>query len=429
MTIIDYFIKDKENISREDYGRSRLLIIVLLVLITVAFSLFILSLFGLSSGITNLSIFIVLVCNLWFLKFKGNLDVTFFVTTILCTGLLILNTIDDNEYILSYDNKWFVIALITIFFIKPKWLTVYSIFLLGLQTFYFVMDKKINTLSEANNVILKEYLDNIFFFGLCYVLLRSLNAYQEKQNEILQKTNSQLENKTIQLLDSNDELEKFAYVVSHDLKAPLNNIVGFAGLLEKELSEEQGSKAYKYSQIINSGSNKLAKLVTDILAYSKLESSEQEQEMIDLNNLTEEIILSISRYTQSRNGKIELLNIMPTIMGQRSMLVQLLKNLIENGLKYNESDVPSVSIQFFNDLLSPYIRISDNGIGIKEEHYSTIFTMFGRLHADEKYEGTGIGLASCRKIINKMDGSIAVNSNLEKGTRFDLYFPRNIIKE
>lgn len=428
MRIIDSFLKDKNQLSDEDYNRSRLLIIVLLSLISISFLLYILSLFGMFSGITNLLIFLVLSANLFFLKKRGNLDITFLITTVLCTTLMIFNTINDG-YILSFNNKWFIIAIITIFFMKPKWLTTYAIFLLGLQTFYFYAASQANQDPSMSGAILEEYIDNLIFFGLCYGLLRLLNKYQKRQNERILESNRLLEVRTSQLLESNGELEKFALLVSHDLKTPLRNVVSFTTLLEREIKNPTGANVLEYTKFIKDGSLKLNNLVNDILSYSRLESTSKKEEEINLNKLVSEIKESISTYIKKRNAKVVIENQLPIVLSQKSMMIQLLKNLIENGLKYNESNAPTVTVKYTTEDGKNCLIIMDNGIGIKEEYHHSIFEMFTRLHGENQYEGSGIGLSTCHKIVTKIGGSINVSSNAGEGTTFEIQFPKSAIIE
>lgn len=426
--MIDYFIKHKDELSEEAYNRSRLLVIVLISLMAITFVLSILSFFGMFSRFTNVSIFTVLAITLYMFKRNGNLSNSFFITTLLVTVLMVYNGA-TNGYTLSYNNKWFVIALITIFFMKPKWLKPYTLLLVTVQTVFLYISLNFKSETALRTSIIEEYIDTVIFFGLCYSLLILLQKYQDKQNEIILKNNALLKIKSNELFESNQELEKFAFLASHDLKTPLRNIVSFSMLLEKQLRGTSEEKALEYSNFILKGSLKLDKLVNDVLSYSRFTSIKENKEEIDLNEIVDEIETSITEYLTSKNAVIKIESRLPVIYSHKSMIIQLIKNLIENGIKYNESKNPEIVISFENKSDKNYLLVSDNGIGIKEEYHNSIFTMFSRLHSEQDYEGSGIGLSLCKRIVDKIGGEITLESQLGEGTSFSILLPDSIFPE
>lgn len=284
MINIDYFIRDKNSLAEEEYNRIRLLVIVLLILITITGLLFLLSFFGMFSTITNLSIFLILILTLGIFRQSGNIDVAFFVTTLTCSLFMVWNAA-ANGYTLSHNNKWFAIAFITIFFMKPSWLTPYAWFLALVQTVFFYLARQELLNSEELSSINEEYIDNLLFFGLCFGLLKLLNNYQIRQNQFILQSNKLLEQRSKELAESNLELEKFALLASHDLKTPLRNIISFTMLLEKDLIKSTNTKALEYLYFIKNGGVKLDKLVNDVLSFSRLSSTSNIKEVVDLNDL------------------------------------------------------------------------------------------------------------------------------------------------
>lgn len=239
-------------------------------------------------------------------------------------------------------------------------------------------------------------------------LILGFDLTRIKQSEFdLQKYAARLE-------ESNRELERFAYIASHDLKSPMRNIVSFVGLLERKIDPDQNGDIKEYTQFISTNARYMYQLIQDILEYSKLRKySTDEFEMVNLNEVLDQVLMLY----KERDVKIEVAPL-PTLYTNPSIMIQLFQNLIDNGIKYNVQEVPEVkvSVKAVND--SYEFCISDNGIGMEEHYLSQIFEMFKRLHNQTKFEGTGIGLAICKKIVELHQGEIWVASQPEEGTQF-----------
>lgn len=271
-------------------------------------------------------------------------------------------------------------------------------------------------------------LSRILFFSMCIgllligLLLSGLKRIRKQNIEITKKT-TELQNANDNLATSNEELERFAYVASHDLKSPLNTIIGFAGLLRKKLANES-SDAEEYINYIEKSGSRMSRLIRDILEYSKLSSKEAvDHEVISLNDMVTEISHLVN--SKAKPVYIEA-STLPNIKWNHSKIFLLFKNLIENGLKYNDSDNPTIKLSFSNSGINK-VHIEDNGIGIKKEHFDKIFIMFNRLHNQDKYEGTGLGLATCKKIVDEFNGKIEVESQIDKGTTFSIEIPADVL--
>ena len=247
-----------------------------------------------------------------------------------------------------------------------------------------------------------------------------------KANEKLQQLNSELEK-------SNHDLEQFAYVASHDLQEPLRKIMTFSDLSERNAHNPEIQK--RYLQKIYSSAGRMTELIKAVLNYSRLARTGSEFTNVDLNVVVDQIKTDLELFIDEKGATIKS-DRLPVVRGIPLQLNQLFLNLFTNALKFSERP-PEISIQV--QALTPdersnenltngetdYLKIifRDNGIGFDQEYADRVFSIFQRLHSTEKYAGTGIGLALCKKIMENHGGAIAVESEAGKGTRFFLYFP------
>jgi len=269
-----------------------------------------------------------------------------------------------------------------------------------------------------------------------FVRLSSLRARQsEELSRLVRERTTQLEeaNRELtiankELLDSNVELERFAYIASHDLKTPLHNIIKFAGLLNRKLDSSNSREIHEYLSFIIQGGKRMNYLIEDVLEYSKLskhQNTDQKQN-IDLAVLINDIQKSISEYLDQRNATVQITSLLPELYWNYSKVFILLKNLIENGVKYNESAQPAINIYYAEAAQKKTLCIEDNGIGIEEEFFDKIFQMFTRLHNHSEYEGSGLGLATCKKIVEEFEGKISCESQVANGTVFTIALPSHL---
>lgn len=249
--------------------------------------------------------------------------------------------------------------------------------------------------------------------------LRLANENLERKVEIrtkeLKKTNENLQR-------SNQQLEEFAYIASHDLQEPLRTITSFIQLLKKRNQDQLNAEAEEFMGYIVSGATRMKSLINDLLSYSKIESKAYEPVEVNLD-ITLEIVKANLRM-KIHESKVEIKHEpLPTIHGDSTLIIQLFQNLIDNAIKFCETN-PIILIRSIENPEWDIIEFKDNGIGISKEYLHKIFVIFQRLHNDNSYEGTGIGLSICKKIMDKHKGEIHVESELGKGTSFKLHFPK-----
>jgi len=250
-----------------------------------------------------------------------------------------------------------------------------------------------------------------------YVICYSLDITRRKQNEeIIRNYSKELEIK-------NEELKQFAYITSHDLKSPLRNIITLLQLVKKKnINVLDKNSTELVNTTINSAEH-LYRLVNDILLYSTSENSNQETEDISLENVVRTIKQNLGNYLIQRNASIIIHKSLPTINAHATLINNLFHNLIENGIKYNNAEKPTVTIDYELKDGKYLFSIKDNGIGIKAEYQDLIFVVFKRLHNQNQYEGTGIGLSICKKIVEKYGGQIWIESEENKGSTFFFTLP------
>lgn len=248
------------------------------------------------------------------------------------------------------------------------------------------------------------------------IIIRDVTELKTVQHE--------LEAKAIKLEQSNKELEEFAYVVSHDMKQPIRTIVSYLSLLKRRHTEGLSNEAMEFIQFSIEGANKMSDLIRDILQYSKLEQQISNVKEVDLNRIVGKVTNGLKEFIAAGNATIHV-DELPTVNGNETMLTELLQNLIENGIKYNKTEKKHVSLTVADKGKYWAFAVKDNGIGFDEQYAQQIFKIFKRLHGDEEFQGTGIGLSICYKVVEKHGGKIWAHSTIGEGSTFHFTLPKN----
>ena len=237
-----------------------------------------------------------------------------------------------------------------------------------------------------------------------------------KQNNSLEKTNGKLES-------ANKELENFAYVASHDLKSPLNTTHGFLQLIQRSLNTKSKEELNEYLDYCIDSTKHMGAVIDSLLSHARL-NNELELEPVDLEKVFKKTKNILAQIIDDNNVNLKA-DDLPIINGYESEFIILFQNLIENGIKYNKSESKELYIKLVNnDESKVTLCFQDNGLGIAPENQERIFKMFNRLHNQKEHEGTGIGLASCQKIVSLISGKIWVESKLDEGSSFFVQIPK-----
>lgn len=247
------------------------------------------------------------------------------------------------------------------------------------------------------------------------------------QGVTLHEYDVRLKSQTSALAESNRDLQQFAYVVSHDLQTPLHNVNSFIQLLQQTYHNRLDKEANTWIDLAVVSIQHMQALIRNILAYSSTNSTTNSFVPVSLSTLFNEVMAILTVSIQEANAKVTS-NELPTVMGDRLQFAQLLQNLIGNALKYQENPAPHVHVSAERGEGEWLIAIRDNGIGIEPQYQERIFEAFHRVHTQEIYTGTGIGLATCRRIVERHGGKIWVSSTLGQGSTFYFTIPDQIGK-
>lgn len=247
--------------------------------------------------------------------------------------------------------------------------------------------------------------------------------------QLEQKINQRTEDLTTaneELLRSNQDLEQFAYAASHDLKEPLRMISSFVQILNRKYSDKLDDKGKEYIHYTIDGVQRMSDLISSLLQYSRVGRKESKVRPSKVSNLIEIKLMDLRQLITDKNATVDLLELPEQIICEPIQIGLVFYNLINNSLKFNEKETPNIKIKGTERENDYLFSIQDNGIGIEDRFKEQVFEIFKRLHVREKYEGTGIGLALCKKIIYRHNGEIWFDSELGKGTTFYFTIGKNL---
>ena len=252
-------------------------------------------------------------------------------------------------------------------------------------------------------------------------IIRDISVKKKQEGLVLQKM-EELNSKNIELekyIASNHQLENFAYLASHDLKAPTRTIKSFAQLLEKSLKDRISESEKEYLEFINNAATNMSHLIESLLTYSLVDKQEYSFKPCHLHDELDSVLAGMHSNIVENNAQVVVQNFPNNLNVDSTFIKQLFQNLIANAIKFKKENVDPIVIIEAVEKESEYLfKIQDNGIGIKEEYFDEIFLLFRKLNAGDFYNGTGIGLAMCTSIVREHKGKLWVESEFGQGTTF-----------
>ena len=247
-----------------------------------------------------------------------------------------------------------------------------------------------------------------------------------KSNEELKKAHEVLEmrvrERTAELARSNAELEQFAYIASHDLQAPLRMVSSYVQLLARRYQGKLDQDADDFIGFASEGAARMQRLINDLLAYSRVGTRGKSFEEVNLESVVSEALENLLVGIKEKNAVV-IHDPLPRVYGDSGQLTQLFQNLIDNAIKFHRDEQPLVHVSARLEEGDCICSVQDNGIGIAPEYVDKIFVLFQRLHTRKEYPGTGIGLAICKRIVERHGGQIWVESSPGKGSTFHFRLP------
>jgi PAS domain S-box-containing protein len=238
------------------------------------------------------------------------------------------------------------------------------------------------------------------------------------------RTENSLVERSRQLETSNQELEQYAYVASHDLQEPLRKMASFCQLLARRYQGQLDEQADQYIAYVVDGARRMQEMINDLLTFSRVGRSLAVTAEVDCNQVVERARIDLAAAIEESGASIMVTGTLPTVRGEWARLVQLFENLIGNGIKFHGKEPPRVDISAVPDGTGWRFAVADNGIGIEPQYADRIFALFQRLHSRAEYPGTGIGLAVCKKIVESYGGTLRFDSRPDEGTTFYWTMPK-----
>jgi light-regulated signal transduction histidine kinase (bacteriophytochrome) len=235
-----------------------------------------------------------------------------------------------------------------------------------------------------------------------------------------------LENKVEQLDRSNEALDRFAYIVSHDLKAPLNAITSLAEFLKSDYEHRLDEEGKHILGMIEQKVYHMHELINGVLEYSRVSAGKVLIEQIDLNDILNQVIENVA---PSDHIQIRVVNKLPVLNFERTMILQIFQNLVSNAVKYMDKSMGKIEVGSIMENDSIKFFVSDNGPGIPAKYFEKIFEIFNKIHQNTKADSTGVGLAIVKKIVEQKGGRIWVESELTKGSVFYFSLPKAVLAD
>jgi chemotaxis family two-component system sensor kinase Cph1 len=221
---------------------------------------------------------------------------------------------------------------------------------------------------------------------------------------------------------SNEDLQRFANIVSHDLREPLRMVSSFVALLSRKYGDKLDDKAGQYIKFAVDGTQRMQDLLEGLLEFSRVQTHGEPFSDLDLTDAVEAAVKNLTILVEDTGAEITI-EPLATVKGDKAQLMQVFQNLIANAIRFCKEAPPVVHISATQEENSLSIAVTDQGIGIEPKNFERVFQIFQRLHARQEYEGTGVGLAVCKRIMERHNGTISVQSEAGQGSTFTLKFP------
>jgi signal transduction histidine kinase len=284
-------------------------------------------------------------------------------------------------------------------------------------------EKQVEDLKVRENTI--KILAACFCCIFILIFLGYIVRAKGKNNEFLLQKSKEIHLQNKKLAESNEVLQQFAYASAHDLKEPLRNIGNFVTLIQRRFGQNLPEEALEYMSYVTKGTKKMNALLEDLLSYATLiANNELLQETSKLGTIIDEIKFNLQANISEKEANINYFGENIEIPISKLHSNQLFQNLLSNAMKFVDDKKPTIEIRYKNTINSVDIEVKDNGIGIEKEYGEKIFNLFQRLNKnDSRYEGTGVGLAICKNIVEKYNGKIWFESEKNKGTTFFISLP------
>ncbi|MGE5429633.1 MAG: MASE3 domain-containing protein [Syntrophomonadaceae bacterium] len=335
------------------------------------------------------------------LRKRSSYDSEVLKLLLLSIGLLILSELAFTYYIRVYD------------------LSNASAHLLRIISYYLFYKATIETgLKKPFNLLFRNLKQS-------ELELLKINERLHKELESKEKAEISLNIAIKELERSNKELEQFAYIASHDLQEPVRMVGNYTQLLGRKYKDKLDSRALEYIDFAVDGAHRMQQLIMGLLEYSRVTTRAMEHSPVDCNKVLESVLKNLEISIRENRARI-ISEVLPTIMANEVQLTQLFQNLISNSIKFKRStEIPEIHINSVQKNGQWIFSVKDNGIGIDPQYSERIFQIFQRLHLRSEYPGTGIGLAVCKRIVERYGGKIWIESELNNGTTFYFTFSNN----
>ncbi len=253
--------------------------------------------------------------------------------------------------------------------------------------------------------------------------LNRIDLEARKTKEKLELSNKKLERQTNQLKDANDELESFAFSISHDLRTPLRAIDGYSHVLLKRYEDELDDQGKRFLNNVRDNTNRMAQLIDDILALSRAGRTELKKSDFDMESLVKNVFKELKPTADGREVQLKV-HSLPVVYSDRTAMHQILTNLISNSIKFTEhKENPIIEVGAEKGETETIYYVKDNGAGFNMKYYNKLFDIFQRLHSQKEFEGTGVGLAIVKRLINRQGGHIWAEGKVDEGATFFFTLP------